>query len=276
MQNLLADDGEYIYVEVVGQGPPIVLLHEWAADHSLWHSVAGKLKDRFTLYYWDARGHAGHPVLGSEPPTVQQMARDLRLMIDFFKLQDPILVGHSMGALTIWEFVKQYGCDNIAKFCFLDQSPRLMTGEDWKLGIYGDFSEEYSRDFSRRLRTDFAETVLQLIAHGRNQRARRLYQENSKGFQRLREKLAGIDPKPLITCWDSLTSMDYRPVLPQITVPTLLIFGANSNYYDRRTGEYLRDAIPNAKLHCYEGADHSPHVAQCDRFVSDLLTFLGA
>ncbi len=275
MQNLLADDGERIHVEIVGQGPPVILLHEWAADHSLWHVIAGRLKDRFTLYYWDARGHAGHPALGSEPPTVQRMARDLRLLIDAFELQHPILVGHSMGALTIWEFVKQYGCDDIARLCLLDQSPRLLTGKDWQLGIYGDFSEVYSRDFSQRLRTDFPETVLQLIANGRNQRARRLYRENSKGFQRLREKLARMDPNPLITCWESLTAMDCRPILPQIEVPTLLIFGGNSNYYDPRTGEYLREAIPDARLHLYEGADHSPHLAQCDRFIHDLVTFLG-
>ncbi|MCB1859810.1 MAG: alpha/beta hydrolase [Gammaproteobacteria bacterium] len=274
MHSFLSDDGERLFVAVAGSGPPLIMLHEWAADHSVWQPLVERLSARFKVYYWDARGHGGHPCQGREPPTIQRMGRDLALMIDHFGLGRPAVVGHSMGALTTWEFAQQFGSGGIGRLCIIDQSPRLMTGEGWDLGIYGDFSADHSREFSHHLRRDFAETVLQLIAHGRNLRARRLYEQNSLGFQRLREKLTRLDPVPLITCWESLVVRDYRALQASIRIPVLLIFGAESNYYGTRTGEYLRDLLFDARLRVYEAADHSPYLAQRDRFVADLTAFL--
>ena len=37
---------------------------------------------------------------------------------------------------------------------------------------------------------------------------------------------------------------------------------------------YLRDRLPDAELHVYEGADHSPHQCDRDRFIHDLLHFI--
>ncbi len=274
IETLRTDDGEHIHIKISGAGSPIVLLHEWAADHRLWDVVAEKLEARFTIYRWDARGHGGHSLLGAQLPTVQRMAEDLHQLIIQFELRNPVLVGHSMGALTIWEMLRQYGCEGVSKLCIIDQSPKLVTGVDWSLGIYGDFSESYSRVFSARLRNDFAETVLGLIAQGKNRRARQLYRQNSTGFQRLRERLQALEKAPLIACWNSLTQTDYRSLLPRITLPTLLVFGAESNYYGEQTGIYLRDVIPDAKLHVYAGADHSPHLANRDRFIKDLSEFI--
>ena len=34
-------------------------------------------------------------------------------------------------------YVKQFGCDNIDKFCLIDMTPKIVTDENWKLGLYG-------------------------------------------------------------------------------------------------------------------------------------------
>jgi pimeloyl-ACP methyl ester carboxylesterase len=271
--HFVADDGERIHVWVSGEGPPMVLLHEWASSHAIWESLVGGLDGHFTVYRWDARGHGGHARSGTEPPTVGRMARDLAGLIAHFDLKRPVVVGHSMGALTLWEYIGRYGCGRLSRICVVDQSPCVVTDDRWALGIYGDWPSERDAAFVAGLETDFVETVIGLISFGKNRRARERYETGSSSVQRLRNYLQGLDPQPLIAIWKSLAAADYRPVLPSIDAPALLVYGSESNYYGVETGEYVRRSIPDARLVVYDGADHSPHIARPQRFVADLLRF---
>jgi pimeloyl-ACP methyl ester carboxylesterase len=275
MRSFIADDGQEIHVNVSGAGPPMVLLHEWASNHRVWTPLLKELEAGFTLYRWDARGHGGHPLNGSDPATVHRMANDLAQMLDHFGLDRPVVVAHSMGALTVWEYIDRHGCDRIGKLCVIDQSPRLITDAEWRYGIYYDWPPERDRQFLAELRQDFVETVVRLIALGRNRKARERYESSADGLWRLRAYLATIDPAPLITIWESLTVADYRPMLRRIDVPLLLVCGSESNYYGVETGEYVRDAAPDARLIVYQGADHSPHLGERERFTADLKQFAG-
>jgi len=251
----------------------MVLLHEWASSHAIWESLVGGLDGHFTVYRWDARGHGGHARSGTEPPTVGRMARDLAGLIAHFDLKRPVVVGHSMGALTLWEYIGRYGCGRLSRICVVDQSPCVVTDDRWALGIYGDWPSERDAAFVAGLETDFVETVIGLISFGKNRRARERYETGSSSVQRLRNYLQGLDPQPLIAIWKSLAAADYRPVLPSIDAPALLVYGSESNYYGVETGEYVRRSIPDARLVVYDGADHSPHIARPQRFVADLLRF---
>ena len=157
----------------------------------------------------------------------------------------------------------------------VDQSPRLRTDRAWALGIYGDWTPERNAAFVAALEADFPETVLRLIAHGHNRKAREVYETNSPDTKRLRTYLAALNPEPLIAAWNSLIDADYRAVLPSITVPALLVYGSESNYYGAATAHYVEQAIPGATLLVYEGADHSPHICQPRRFADDLKRFAG-
>ena len=276
MRTFTASDGQIIHVQVSGEGPPLVLLHEWASNHRVWGGTARRLEDAFTVYRWDARGHADRPLTGRERASVGRMAEDLAELLDHFGLDRPVVVGHSMGGLTAWEYIARHGCARIARLGILDQSPRLMTDGDWRLGIYYDWPAERDAAFIEGLSSDFVETVLKLIALGKNARARERYEAHDDSIARLRAYLALLDPAPLIAIWQSLAAADWRPVLPRISVPTLLIYGSDSNYYGVEAGAYVRDAIPDARLLVYAGADHSPHLAEPDRFAADLRAFAEA
>ena len=272
---ITTDDGETIRLRIKGDGPPVVLLHEWAADLDVWRPIQDDLARDHTVYAWTARGHGGGP-RGNQPATVGRMAVDLHQVIDHYGMPAPLVIGHSMGALTVWQYVAQFGCGRLGGLCLIDQSPRIVTDADWPLGVYGDFTAGRNQAFLDSLAVDFAETVLRLVAGGRNERARQLYQRNSTGMQRLRERLGRKDPAPLISIWRSLGEADFRPVLPLIAVPTLLIYGTASNYYGTAVADYVHARIKGSVLKLYEEADHSPHLGQRERFLDDLRQWLGS
>jgi pimeloyl-ACP methyl ester carboxylesterase len=202
------------------------------------------------------------------------MARDLDNLMDHFNLENVTVVGHSMGALTLWQYIRDFGTARLARICIIDQSPKLLTEPGWEHGIYGAFDSRAAAQLMTWLREDFAEGVLKLTAYGLNERAREKYLAGAGGWERSRNALRAQDPGPLIDCWASLTAADYRDVLGRIDIPAMLVYGGESNFYRTETAHLVANQIPEAVLHIYEGTDHSPHQWQRERFVRDLLSFI--
>lgn len=274
MSHFLADDGEKIHVQIAGEGPPLIMLHGWTASHQEWFPFLAELTPLHQVFRWDARGHGGHALSRATEPTAQRMAQDLANLIEHYQLEGITVVGHSMGALTLWQYLRDFGSGRLAKVCFIDQSPKLLTDSTWEHGIYGAFNGDQAEQLLQLLEDDFAEGVLKLTAFGLNQRARQKYLDNAKGWERSRTALRAQVAKPLIACWQSLTAADYRDVLRQIDIPAMLVYGGESNFYRRETAHYVANQIPNAVLHIYEGTDHSPHQWQRERFIRDLMDFI--
>jgi pimeloyl-ACP methyl ester carboxylesterase len=274
MKFFFADDGEKIHFQTSGEGQPILMLHGWTASHLEWLPFLDCLTQKHRVIRWDARGHGGHPLTHDTVPNIQRMAHDLHNLLEHFDLYEITVVGHSMGALTLWQYMGEYGCNRIGKVCLIDQSPKLVTDNNWSNGIYGDFDAGRSAAFLSELEHDFAESVLRLTAHGLNERAREQYDAGSRGWKRERQRLKGLEPGPLIACWKSLAEADYREVLGEISIPALLIYGGVSNFYSNATAHYVNDKIAGSVLHIYENTDHSPHQWQRERFAHDLLAFI--
>lgn len=262
-----------IYVDIQGNGPALILLHSWCGSHHDWTRIIDLLKDRFTLYTWDARGHGRSVHHGETPCTLSQMAADLNNLICDYKLDKPMVVGHSMGAFILWQYLETYGQDNLSQIAIIDQTPKLVTDPTWLHGIYGQFDQDKSTAFINALQNEFAENVLKLAAFGHNAKTRKKYEENSKGMQALRAYLQNLDPLPLIDIWRDLTQADFRNLLPNITLPTLLVYGTDSNYYGEAVARYMQKTLPYNQLHLIEQADHSPHLFDPGRFVDTLIKF---
>lgn len=277
MPHFLADDETEIQLALDhadAPGLPVVMLHGWTSNRDEWFPFLGTLAGRHPVYRWDARGHGKNNRTPGAHPTVERMARDLSNLLDRYELKRVVAVGHSMGALTLWQYLRDFGSHRLAKVCLIDQSPRLITDAEWAHGIYGDFGHERSQAFIDELRADFPEAVLRLTAMGLNNRAKQKYLENARGWQKSRESLALLDPDPLIACWESLVAADYRDLLSAIDVPALLVYGGESNFYRADAAHYVASTIPNAILQIYEGTDHSPHQWQRERFARELVDFI--
>lgn len=274
MPHFFADDGAKIHVDISGEGSPIVMLHGWTSSHLEWAPFLGDLTTKHRVFRWDARGHGGHPLGEHAPASAERMAKDLQNMLDHYGLEQVAAVGHSMGALTLWQYIRDFGTKRLSRLCFIDQSPKLITDETWEHGIYGAFDDIKALEMMSWLKADFAEGVLKLTAFGLNQRAREKYLTGASGWERSRTSLRAQDPRPLIDCWASLTAADYRDVLNRIDVPSMLVYGKESNFYRVETAHYVAAQIPNAILHIYEGTDHSPHQWQRERFARELIEFI--
>ena len=272
--NFRADDGEPLRVWHYGDaGPIIVFLHGWTASHLEWSPFVHALEKTHRVFRWDARAHGAAPPRTATVATAARMARDLDQMIDAFGLSGACFVGHSMGSLTLWQYLRDYGSDKIGRLCFVDQSPKLITDSDWPLGIYGDYSPQRAAQVTRTFREDFAEGVLRFIAYGLNDLARERYAANGRGWQRMRDYLRGLPAAALIACWEDLVQVDFRDTIPAIDRPTLLVYGGKSNFYPPATGPWLAARIAGSRLSLYDEADHSPHLADPARFVAELAAF---
>lgn len=271
---ITADDGEQLHVHESGSGTPILLLHGWTASHAAWAPLVAPLSRHYRLLRPDARGHGGHVLTVNREPDVKRLARDLINLLDHFEIDRIGAVGHSMGALTLWQCIQDFGTARFSHLAFIDQSPKLMTDDTWHLGIYGDFDIARSQRFIDDLEADFVEAVLRLIAFGLNDKARETYLRNSSGWRAAREALRNITPQSAIAIWKSLVAADYRNVLPSIEVPTLLAYGTSSNFYSAEAARFVASCMPQARVSFYEGADHGPHICQPDRFAREFLALL--
>lgn len=274
-----ADDGEPLHLRRTGSGTPVLLLHGWTASHAAWSPLLKPLTTQHPdvcLLRPNARGHSGHALQVNPAPDVRRLARDVINLLDRLQIDRVAAVGHSMGALTLWQCIQDFGTQRFSHLAFIDQSPKLMTDANWRGGIYGDFDAARSQRFVDDLGEDFAESVLRLAAFGLNAKARETYLRNSSGWRGAREAMHHLAPAPLIAIWQSLVAADYRAVLPLIDVPTLLAFGSCSNFYTEETARYVAACVPQARLSFYEGADHGPHLSQPERFAGELVELLQA
>ena len=70
------------------------------------------------------------------------------------------------------------------------------------------------------------------------------------------------------------TFRDYRTFLPEITVPTLVTFGADDKATNPEAGKWLADRIPGARLEIFEASSHCPFFEEPEAFNRSLETFL--
>jgi N-formylmaleamate deformylase len=87
------------YERTGGDGPPLVLAHGYSDDGLCWTPVARELEAAFDIVMVDARGHgrSDAPRTGYD---TSELAADLAGAIRALGLSRPLILGHSMGAVT--------------------------------------------------------------------------------------------------------------------------------------------------------------------------------
>ena len=94
--------GASLYVEEAGlkQGLTIIFTHGWGLDSTIWTLAKHALGSRFRLLLWDLPG-LGRSKPGRENETLERFATDLEAIIVHAGESPCVLVGHSIGGMTI-------------------------------------------------------------------------------------------------------------------------------------------------------------------------------
>jgi pimeloyl-ACP methyl ester carboxylesterase len=87
--------GEVAY-EVLGHGPPVVLIHGTPSRSYMWRKVAPALTGRFSVYVFDLLGY-GDSKQGGDDVSVAAQARALAELLDGWGLGNPAVAGHDIG-----------------------------------------------------------------------------------------------------------------------------------------------------------------------------------
>lgn len=88
--------GSQLHVAILGEGPPLMLVHGWPEDHRAWRQVVPRLADRYRLILPDLRGF-GRSDAPEGDYRKQALADDLLALLDALGLDRVGLVGHDWG-----------------------------------------------------------------------------------------------------------------------------------------------------------------------------------
>lgn len=104
MPHLTTDDGVKLYYEEVGQGAPLVFVHEFAGDCRSWELQMRHFGQRYRCIAFNARGFPPSDVPPVEQYSQDRARDDILSVLDALKLDTAHIVGLSMGGFATLHF----------------------------------------------------------------------------------------------------------------------------------------------------------------------------
>lgn len=272
MPHLATTDNVDLYYEDVGRenadesGSPVVFLHGWTCNRRFFADQVATLREDRRVVTLDLRGHgdSGRPQQGL---TMERLAADVRELVEYLDLAPATVVGWSMGAHVLFEYVDWFGCDDLERAVVVDMTPKLLTDGEWDLGLYGEFGHE-----------DNMET-LATMTPGWDRVAGDVFREllQTLDEERLEWVIEESEKTPTnvaVNLWVAMAAADYRSTLSQVEVPTLVAYGEESKLYSPETSEYMAEEIPDSELVGLEGVGHGVPVGSPDRLAEEIAAFV--
>jgi pimeloyl-ACP methyl ester carboxylesterase len=100
-ERITRPDGTGLHVVTHGRGCPVVLIHGFTANSTIWGFVTEQLAAApVRIHAVDLRGHGRSDPM-RVPTTVHDLADDLAAVIEALDLRDAVLVGHSLGGMAL-------------------------------------------------------------------------------------------------------------------------------------------------------------------------------
>src|SRR5262245_6207303 len=97
-----------LHVVERGQGKPLLLVHGYPLDHSMWRGQLDELADACRVIAPDLRGFGASDATAGTV-TMEQMADDLAGLLDALQVREPIVFcGLSMGGYVAWQFARKH------------------------------------------------------------------------------------------------------------------------------------------------------------------------
>jgi pimeloyl-ACP methyl ester carboxylesterase len=247
--------------EVSGQGTPLVLIHGWAQDLSIWDDQVREFSPQYRVLRYTRRGYGqstGHADPTADPD-------DLRILLDSLGVQSAHVLGLSAGSETALSFAVAFP-ERVSALVLYGQPPPQgyapMPPGPPPLVAFAEMARNHGVDSVRN-------TVL---AHPLAWTP----PEKPELRGMLRQMMASYDGRDLL---------DPRPPsgrvtparmdqLAQIRVPTLVITGDHEMPFFLQVADTIAARIPGARRVTIGNAGHGAHFAQPEQFNSAVRQFL--
>jgi pimeloyl-ACP methyl ester carboxylesterase len=245
----------------LGQGLPVVFLHAFPLNRTMWALQEEALSKKFRVITIDLRGHGE-----SDAPlwryTLDQFADDLRGLLDHLAISQAVLVGLSMGGYLIFSCYRRFP-ERIKALVLADtraeaDKPELLA---WRFElaqrVYRQGPSAVADEMGPKLlspttivtRPALAEHVRKIIL--------------STQVSGIVGDLMAIAERP-----------DSTALLPGITCPTLVVVGDRDVLTTPAENEQIAKAIPGARLEVIPEAGHLSNLEQPEHFNRVLEAFL--
>jgi 3-oxoadipate enol-lactonase len=240
--HIKSGDAEIVYW-TLGDGPSVVLLHPFPANHEFWLPIAEALATRYRLVLPDLRGH-GESGVGEGPATMEKHAADVARVMDDANVGAAPLVGISIGGYVLFEFWRKHrGRVAALALCNTKAPADTPDARAGRLQAANDVLERGTEPFfesmipklmgktTREMRPDLVDGALRMM--------RKMSPEGVAQVQR------GMAARP-----------DSRDTLKTINVPTMLVTGDEDLMTGANEAEFMRQQISGSKLRIIPKAGH--------------------
>jgi pimeloyl-ACP methyl ester carboxylesterase len=258
VSSITTDQG-IVHYEVYGRGRPVILLHGWLGSWGLWQETMtylGRFYRTYALDFW------GFGESGTKRSTYQ--VQDFVGMVDQFMEQLGIsqapLVGHSMGGTVSLSVAIQYP-QRVRKVVVIG-SPIVGSSLSILLKLFGRrwiallvHHNLWALKLSYRLLGPF-------------------YSRDPRWADMMDRDVSRTTLESFLISIASLRKTDLRPSLPQITVPTMGMYGHRDIVVNPNQWKPLLEGIPQARIERFPNAGHFIMLDEPQAFQETLRSFL--
>ena len=243
-------NGIDINYEVIGEGKPVILLHGWLTDMETMRPIANNLSQSFKCYLVDVIGF-GKSGLPESPMNTDDFGDFLAELVKKLDIQKPILIGHSNGGRII---MNAAGRDlfPIEKIVLMDCSgikPKRTLEYYIKVGI-----------------AKVGKACLSILPKSSSIKEKLTNKVGSKDYQN--------SPQVLKDTMKIIVNEDQSQKLPNIKVPTLLIWGGLDKATPISDAKKIESLIPDCGLVEYPYGTHYAYLENINNVNLVLNSFL--
>lgn len=260
MASLQIDDNQIAYTDT-GIGPPILMVHGYPFNRTLWDEQVEALSSRHRVIAPDLRGF-GESDAAPGTATMNLMARDLALLLNHLGIVRAAVCGLSMGGYVALALYKQ-----------LPSRIRAL--------VLADTRAQADTDDAKQTRFQQAEKALSEgmagIADGMLPKllTPETVSKHPEVVKRVRDMMLKTKPEGAAAALRGMAERDDQTeLLAKITVPVLILVGAEDAITPVADSEKMHAAISGSHLVVLENAGHVSNIERTEKFNDALLSFL--
>lgn len=244
-----------------GTGTPVIFLHAFPLNRSMWDDQLEQLHTRFRVITVDLRGH-GDSQRSPSRYSLDDLATDITDLLDALNIQQAIFAGLSMGGYILFAFYRLY--PDRMKGLILADTRAQADSEEERAGRL---------QMVRTAETQGAEAIADIMLP-------RLLSADSIAtrpdlVENVRAMIVNNSPETIASDLHAMTNrLDSTPSLSQIKCPTLVIVGELDRGTPPSAARFMVERIAGARLAVLSNAAHLSNMEQPDAFNAAVLNFV--